>query len=142
MGNRSNVRAASAFMLIVASLGAAFGACTQYKSANGESCLKDEDCLAGSCIAGYCALPTPNPAEDAGTLAVDGASDSAGDALAPGDSGGDTSTVTPTDSGPGDAGQDAIDASNDTNTPDTSDDTDAADGATGARETLVDSFAA
>ena len=123
MGNRSNVRAASAFMLIVASLGAAFGACTQYKSANGESCLKDEDCLAGSCIAGYCALPTPNPAEDAGTLAVDGASDSAADAVAPGDSGGDTSTVTPTDSGPGDAGQDAIDASNDTNTPDTSDDT-------------------
>ena len=49
--------------------------------------------------------------------------------------------MTPTDSGPGDAGQDAIDASNDTNAPDTSDD-DAADGATGARETLVDSFAA
>ena len=86
MGNRSNFRAASALVLIVAGLGAAFGACTQYKSANGESCLKDEDCLAGSCVSGTCEHQSSSgtTADDAAAAAED-AADSASDATAPAD---------------------------------------------------------
>ncbi len=151
MGNRSNVRAASAFVLIVASLGAAFGACTQYKSYNGQECLKDDECLAGSCVAGLCEQPPPlltGPLPDSGTPDTGPATDSAlpseaGDdgPAAPGDSGNDSAIF---DSGHDAAdAADAADASNDVNAPsDSSDDaSDAADDdATGARDVRPDSL--
>jgi hypothetical protein len=143
MGNRPSFRAASAFVLIVAGLGAAFGACTQYKSANGEGCLKDEDCLAGSCISGTCEEQSSagTTSEDAATAAED-AADSATDASAPVDAAIDTNVSTPIDAGT-DSGGNATDASNDTSAaPDTSDDADVNDGATGAREIEVLSLTA
>jgi hypothetical protein len=56
---RSQSRAMLAFVAVVASLGAAFGACTSYSRANGEECLKDVDCLSGFCLAQKCENPQP-----------------------------------------------------------------------------------
>jgi hypothetical protein len=75
---RSQTRAVLAFVAVVASLGAAFGACTSYSRANGEECLKDVDCLSGYCLAQKCDNPQPvlsgpsygtPPAADAGAAA-------------------------------------------------------------------------
>jgi hypothetical protein len=110
---RSHTRAIIAFVAIVGSIGAAFGACTSYQRANGEDCLKDNDCLSGYCLAQYCGLPPPSldtsnyedgstPPEaaatprEASTPASD--SSSASDSSGGGDSGGDGPAASP-DSG-------------------------------------------
>jgi hypothetical protein len=72
-------RAIVTSLALVACLGAAFGACTSYQSANGENCLKNADCLTNYCQAQVCASP-PAPlngssyeeggvSEDTGTAA-------------------------------------------------------------------------
>jgi hypothetical protein len=169
MGKRSNVRAASAFVLIVASLGAAFGACTQYKSYAGQECLKDDECLAGACVAGVCVQPPPlivggvdagHPASEAGGDSAAPLSDDSGDdgpavldtgldSAGPVDAGEDTGSDSGHDADTTDASNDtsdapdSADASNDVSAPpDSSDDApvDADDDATGAREVRPDSL--
>ncbi len=58
---RSRTRAIIAFVAVIASIGAAFGACTNYTRADGQSCIKDVDCLSGSCIAQVCGTPPLKP---------------------------------------------------------------------------------
>lgn len=77
MRDRSNVRAASIFVLIVAASGVVFGACTETRRNLGEECIKDEDCLAGQCVTGIC-TGSPITTDEAGVtqqVSTDGGSD-------------------------------------------------------------------
>ena len=72
-----------AFVFILPLLGqVAFGgaACTSSKFANGESCLKDEDCASGICSQLVCAAAPPltNVEADASPVASDAAPDGSG----------------------------------------------------------------
>jgi hypothetical protein len=113
---RSRSRAVIAFVAVVASIGAAFGACTSYERANGEACIKDIDCLSGSCVAQVCGNSPPplsgSSYDDGGSVGVDSgtpveASSTQG-----------TDSATPDSSSGEDAGSDGpaaqVDANNDT----------------------------
>ena len=98
-------RAVWAFVAVVLCIGASFGACTSYKRENGESCLKDDDCLSGLCVSTYCgnpSAPLPNPTYPAsdGAAQPTGTQDSGGTPST--DSGGPSA-----DSSSGDATADA-----------------------------------
>src|ERR1700722_7848090 len=93
---RSQTRAVIAFVAVVGSVGAAFGACTSYQRENGEGCIKDIDCLSGYCVAQVCGNPNPtligSSYGEAGTAS--GGEDS-GNTGTP-DTGGGADTATPT----------------------------------------------
>jgi hypothetical protein len=128
--SRSRVRAVSAFVVIVISLGASFLACDEAKRSNGEECLKSFDCLSGNCSSMRCVASPPllegTPSSDAAVTesgSIDGGgNDSSGGA----DTGGDTSTGSdangdgdgPGVDAPADAPKDVIDAMNDVDFPD------------------------
>jgi hypothetical protein len=54
---------------VVAVVGVASGACSQARRSNGDSCIKDEDCLSSICAGGVCigAGPVLDAAYDADT---------------------------------------------------------------------------
>jgi hypothetical protein len=88
---RSRGRTLSTFVAILACIGATIGACTVYHP-NGESCLKDSDCLSGVCTDQVCGSPNPTLV---GTMYPnDGGGEADG-----GSSGDDAGTTTPADSG-------------------------------------------
>lgn len=80
--SRSRVRAVSAFVAIVVSIGASFIACDTVRRANGEECLQDTDCLSLVCSSRVCiAAPplqtgTPEPGDSSAADAGGGADSS------------------------------------------------------------------
>jgi hypothetical protein len=56
---RSRTRALSAFVVIVLFIGASFSACTNSLRQNGETCIKDEDCVSNNCASQVCAAAPP-----------------------------------------------------------------------------------
>jgi hypothetical protein len=112
---RSQTRAIIAFVAVVTTIGAAFGACTSYARANGEECLKNVDCLSGYCIAQTCGNPAPvlaGSGYDSGAEVTDaGPETSTTDSAPPADSsGGDSASdgpAAPVDSGHDSASLDA-----------------------------------
>jgi hypothetical protein len=86
--SRSRVRAVSAFVAIVVSIGASFIACDTVRRANGEECLQDTDCMSLVCSTRVCiAAPplqtgTPDPGgADSGAPDAGGGADSSDSAM-------------------------------------------------------------
>lgn len=85
---RSRSRAVTAFVMIVLCIGASAAACAEQKRANGDECIKNEECASLICASMKCVAPPP-------LMEVDGSSNTGTDA----GTGGGADTSTGSDSG-------------------------------------------
>ena len=100
---RSRSRAVTAFVMIVLCIGASAAACAEQKRANGDECIKNEECASLICASMKCVAPPPlMEGSGSSSTGTDAGTGGGADTSTGSDSGGaaDTSAGDASDDGP------------------------------------------